>query len=285
MSKIPLVTVAWASHYRLNALRETVERFMEKTNYNNIEYLVVDSSVGEKGKDVRDWVDSKKFIRPIYDEVRTGRCHKFNMITNNAKGEFIVEFEDDILVGKHVNNNWLNKIIEKIINFKETVFYSLAYPEYDTPILSGCIMRKSWRLKSKRLPSTINGGFKNVVYETEKCQKTFLRNFFITPGTRNNKRIDVIFTGSDVIRINPTHPSVNFSEYMRTKVGYVNRRAKQTLKLMNEMEALSEKYIYWHGVYQGDKEYSEMKLSEWEKPRWDAHHKDTNSVILGVRDE
>ena len=263
-----------------------ITRFLEKTQYNGVlEFLVADSSVGERGKDVRDWINNHKPIIPLYDKVVTGRCHKFNMITEASRGKYIVEFEDDIYIGKHVNEDWLNIAIKELESNHSKTFYSLCFPEIPMPILSGFIMSLEFRKNSKRLDSVQNGKFLNVVHETEKCAKTFSKGFYIDPDTRKSPRKDIKLIGADIIRVNPSHPSVNFSEYMRTKVGYINRRGRQTPKFMKKMQKLAEENIYWHGPYQGDKEYQEMKISEWEKPRWDAHHESIDSVILGKKDK
>lgn len=119
MPSLPLVSVYFISAYREDYLFAAIKSFRDKTKYGNLELLVVDSSVGEEGLTTRKSIE-KNFgtliDRYIFRDSSFCEWSNANEAFKASKGDYVVQFEDDIILNEDTHENWIQQCIYEFEN-------------------------------------------------------------------------------------------------------------------------------------------------------------------------
>lgn len=112
----PKISVIWVSGYRGTTFVRLVEDFLERTEYPNLETIVVDWSVGAAGAETREAIQScGLFDRIVNQEERACGSGNRNLAIGRSCGDLLLLLEDDVRIKRQVGKYWLQELAEELI--------------------------------------------------------------------------------------------------------------------------------------------------------------------------
>jgi hypothetical protein len=124
-SKAPLITIGVVSCNRFYYLRALLESAKLCVTYPNVQWIVVDNASVEPG--LVDYLKTQTFIDSlILREERSPKSEHpeaLNIITEQAKGEYIIILSDDV---QFIRKNWEWDIINILNKYQEVTSVSLS---------------------------------------------------------------------------------------------------------------------------------------------------------------
>ncbi len=117
MSKSPLVTAYWVTGFRSDYLESAINSFLRSTDYDNLELIIVDFSIGDIGAPHRkNLAKLEEKAKVIYIEEISCMWSNSNLAFENSEGDYILHFEDDILFSEETPKQWIQQCIEDLVS-------------------------------------------------------------------------------------------------------------------------------------------------------------------------
>ena len=115
-----LLTVAICTWNRSRLLRQTLEqmRHLSIPNGVSLELLVVNNNSSDMTEQVIKSFSRSLPIRYLF-EPKTGKSHACNCAVRNARGEYIIWTDDDVLV----DPRWLASYAGAFVRYRDAVFF------------------------------------------------------------------------------------------------------------------------------------------------------------------
>lgn len=199
--KNPLVSIYWVSAYRSDYLLNSVNSFFENTNYKNIEIIVVDCSVGKRGYEHRTAIKkSNIFDKILFRDSIFCLNNNANYAFESCKGDFIIQFEDDIRFKVNTDKDWLYKCVSEIQSGEFDCIDLFS----DSDIHSGAGSITSRKARRELHPYACYPSDFETVTESMKSAHGKLRDKF--------RRTNLKLKSNKIIETSMKAPSINFSK-------------------------------------------------------------------------
>ena len=144
---VPLVSVYWISGYRGEPFLELVRDFRARTSYENLEFFVVDWSVGPAGVETRRAItESGLFDRVILKDEPACVYGNRNTGVLEATGDYVLGLEDDVRLKASLGPTWLADLLE-VMEERQLDSMDLWRPDPAVPGTLACLSRRDALLK------------------------------------------------------------------------------------------------------------------------------------------